>query len=322
MTIDLFDIQCAENRIRPYVPATPLLISHSLSRLFKSDIFLKYETLTSTGAFKLRGAANKLLTLSDNQRKRGVITVSSGNHGRALAYMGHLLGIRVVVCITEIVPSEKVQGLKDFGADVIIEGLNQDQADANARRLAERDNLLFVSPFDDADVIAGQGTIGLELLEAQPDLDCVLVQLSGGGLMSGVAKAIKSQRPDIEVIGISSLHGAAMLESIKAGHIVDVDEKPSIADALPGPIPKDNRYTFPMCSKLVDDHIQVSDEQILGAMDYILQSEKCIVEGGGAAGVAALLNNQERFIGRKTAAILTGNNIGYERVFKLLNPAI
>ncbi len=318
MTVDLVDIQHAQDRIRPYVTPTPLAISHSLSRHLNSKVFLKYETLTSTGAFKLRGATNKLLSLPEEQRNRGVITVSSGNHGRALAYIGKELGVRVIVCVTEIVPPEKVQGLRDFGAEVVVHGSNQDEADAEARHIAESNGLLFVSPFDDPEVIAGQGTIGLEILNSQPDLDCVLVQLSGGGLMSGVAKAIKSLKPEIEVIGISSLHGAAMLESIKAGHIVNVEEKPSIADALPGPIPPNNRYTFAMCRDLVDTHIQVSDEQIVEAMAHILHNEKCIVEGGGAAGVAALLNNQEQFHGKNVAAILSGNNISSERAINLI----
>ncbi len=321
MSIEIADIRRAQERIRPYVQPTPLRPSHALSERLNAKVFLKFENMTATGAFKLRGATNKLLNLSADQRERGVITVSSGNHGRAVAYIAKALGVRAVVCMTEIVPPEKVAGLRDFGAEVVIHGQNQDEADAEARRIAERDGLLFISPFDDADVIAGQGTIGLELLEVAPQLDTVLVQLSGGGLMSGIAKALKSLKPEIEVIGISSLYGAAMLESIRAGKIVSVEEKPSIADALPGPIPPDNRYTFSMCRELVDDHIQVSDEQIAQAMAFILHNEKCVVEGGGAAGVAALLNNADRFKGKNVAAILTGDNIKVERALSIIAKA-
>ncbi|GHB44114.1 hydroxyectoine utilization dehydratase EutB [Pseudovibrio japonicus] len=321
MTIEIAHIRQAQERIFPYVQPTPLRPSHALSERLQAKVSLKFETMTATGAFKLRGATNKLLNLPEDQRARGVITVSSGNHGRAVAYISKALGIRAVVCMPEIVPPEKVAGLRDFGAEIVIHGQNQDEADAEARRIGQRDGLLFVSPFDDADVIAGQGTIGLELLEVAPQLDTVLVQLSGGGLMSGVAKALKSIKPEIEVIGISSLHGAAMLESIRAGKIVTVEEEPTIADALPGPIPPDNRYTFAMCRELVDDHIQVSEDQIAEAMAYILHNEKCIVEGAGAAGVAALLNHPDRFKGKNVAAILTGDNIKVERALSIIAKA-
>ncbi len=313
--VELNDIHAAQRRISAYVRPTPLRKSHALSAKRAAPIWLKMETMHDTGAFKLRGAANKLLTLDNEQRSRGVITVSSGNHGRAVAYMGKRLGVRAVVCITEIVPPEKVSGLRDFGAEVIVFGQNQDEADAETKRIARRDGLVFISPFDDPQIIAGQGTIGLELLADQPDLETVYVQLSGGGLLAGTAKALKSLKPEIKIIGVSLDHGAAMIESIKAGEIVNVKEQPSIADALPGPIPKDNKFTFKMCRELMDDYMQVSDEAILDAMNYILRHEKCLVEGGAAAGVAALMQNQA--YDRKSAAILTGNNISMDRFLDL-----
>lgn len=317
MTIQLNDLYRAQARIAPYVRPTPLRHSKALSDRLNRSVWLKMETMHDTGAFKIRGAANKLLSLSEAERRRGVITVSSGNHGKSVAYMAERLGLPAVVCLTHLVPPEKVAGLRAYGADVVIHGANQDEADAKARELAERDGLVFVSPFDDPFVIAGQGTLGLELAEQCPPLETLLVQLSGGGLMSGVALAMKALKPRVRLVAVSSLHGAAMHESIKAGHIVQVEEKPSIADALPGPVPPDNAYTFDLCRRLVDDFVQVSDAAIEDAMAYILRHEKCVVEGGAAAGVAHLLTRADSITGQAVAAILTGDNIAVERALRV-----
>lgn len=313
MTIELEDLYRARERIAPYVRPTPLRRSRALGDLLGRPVWLKMETMHDTGAFKIRGAANKLMSLSEAERRCGVITVSSGNHGKAVAYMAERLGMRAVVCLTRLVPPEKVEGLRAYGAEVVIHGDNQDEADARARELAVRDGLIFVSPFDDALVIAGQGTIGLELAEQCEPLETLLVQLSGGGLMSGIALAMKALRPEVRLVAVSSLHGAAMHESVRAGHIVQVDEKPSIADALPGPIPPDNAYTFDICRRLVDDFVQVSDQAIEDAMAFILRHEKCVVEGGAAAGVAHVLTHADSVPGKALAAILTGNSIATDR---------
>ncbi len=313
MTIQLDDLYRAQARIAPYVQQTPLRRSKALSDRLGRSVWLKMETMHDTGAFKIRGAANRLLSLSEAERRRGVITVSSGNHGKSVAYMAERLGLRAVVCLTHLVPPEKVAGLRSYGAEVVTHGDNQDEADAKARELAERDGLVFISPFDDPFVIAGQGTLGLEIAEQCPSLETLLVQLSGGGLMSGIAIAMKALRPSVRLVGVSSLHGAAMHESVKAGRIVQVDEKPSIADALPGPIPPDNVYTFDLCSRLVDDYVQVDDAAVEAAMAFILRHEKCIVEGGAAAGVAHLLTQGDSVAGDAVAAILTGDNIAVDR---------
>ena len=313
MTIRLDDLYRARARIASYVRPTPLRRSKALCDRLGRAVRLKMETMHDTGAFKLRGAANKLLSLSAAERRRGVITVSSGNHGKAVAHMARQLGLRAVVCLTRLVPPEKVAGLRAYGAEVVIHGADQDAADAKARALAERDGLVFVSPFDDPLVIAGQGTLGLELAEQCPELETLLVQLSGGGLMSGIAIALKALRPGVRLIGVSTVHGAAMHESVRAGRIVPVDEKPSVADALPGPIPPDNAHTFDLCRRLVDDFVQVEDAAIETAMSYILHHEKCLVEGAAAAGVAHLLTRGGDVPGRTVAAILTGDNIAADR---------
>lgn len=321
MTIHLDDLYRARARIAPYVRPTPLRRSRALSDRLGRPVWLKMETMHDTGAFKIRGAANRLLALSAAERERGVVTVSSGNHGKSLAYMAERLGLRAVVCLTHLVPPDKVAALRAHGAEIVVHGDNQDEADAKARQLAERDGLVFVSPFDDPFVIAGQGTLGLELAEQCPQLETLLVQLSGGGLMSGIALAMKALRPRVRLVAVSSLHGAAMHESVKAGRIVGVDEKPSIADSLPGPIPSDNAYTFDICRRLVDDFVQVDDAAIEEAMAFILRHEKCVVEGGAAAGVAHLLARGDEVAGQALAAILTGDNIALDRALRVFNEA-
>ena len=320
--ITLDEILQARERISSIVCNTPMRISHELSRKLDHPFWLKMETMQDTGAFKLRGAANKILSLLEQKRPQGLITVSSGNHGRAVAYVANLLGIQATVCITSIVPEYKIEALRMFGAEVVIHGNNQNEADKIAQNMAEERDLDFIPAFDDRFVIAGQGTLGLEMIEAHPELETLLVQLSGGGLASGVALAVKAINPDIRVIGVSSEFGAAMLESIKAGKIVSVEERPSIADALPGPIPKDNLFTFPMCKALLDDIVQVSDSEIKSAMAFIMKHERLIVEGGGAVGVAAvlherLLNGSTINVGGPSAAILTGDNIATDKAMKI-----
>lgn len=317
MALEFQEIEAARRRIAPLVEATPLKQSLDLSDRLNAPVWLKYETLHATGAFKIRGATNRVLAMAPEERARGVVTVSTGNHGRALAYLARQMALRAVVCITDLVPKEKLEALEALGAEVQIAGKDQNEADKRARALAEREGLVFVPPFDDRHVIAGQGTIGLEMLEARPELETLVVQLSGGGLISGIALAAKSLKPSIRIIAVSTMQGAAMMESVQAGRIVEVEERPSIADALPGPIPQDNRYTFPLCQRLVDDYVQVEEQEIAEAMAFILKSEKCLVEGAAAVGVAALLSGRIELDGEPAATVLTGNNIDAARALKI-----
>ena len=316
--ITLEDIDRARERIASISTATPLRRAHDLSRQNGAGVWLKLETAQDTGAFKLRGAANKILSLCESQSPPGLVTVSSGNHGRAVAFVARSLGLRAVVCITSLVPKNKIDGLRMFGAEVVIHGEDQNEAEIRARRLSAEEGLIFVPPFDDADIIAGQGVVGLELLEQRPDLERVLVPLSGGGLISGVALASKAVKPSIEIVGVSTEIGAAMIESLKAGRIVPVEERPSIADALPGPIPDDNVYTFRMCQELVDETVQVSEVEIETAMDYLFRYERLIVEGGAAVGVAALLSGRIPWSGKPTGIVITGDNIAPQKMLDVL----
>ena len=234
----------ARQAIAPLVRRTPLVRSETLSRQLGQNVYLKLETQQQTGAFKLRGATNRSCSSSEVERARGVVAVSTGNHARAVAHAASVQGVRAVVCMSPLVPANKVEAVRALGAEIQIVGRNQDEAEVVAKQLAAERGLTFVSPFDDPFVIAGQGTIGLELLEDLPALDRVLVPLSGGGLIGGIALALKSADPMIRVIGVSMERGPAMVLSLAAGRPVAVEEEPSLADSLGGGIGLDNRYTF------------------------------------------------------------------------------
>ncbi len=315
--INLDKIYEARERIAPIINHTPLMRSMHLSNKWNKNISLKLENMQPTGAFKLRGAANAILSLTEKEKKRGVVTVSTGNHGKAVAYLGAKLGIRAVICISELVPKVKIEAMKSLGAEVKIIGKNQDEATAHALLMQEKEGLYYVSPFDDPRVIAGQGTTALEILEQAPETDTIIVPLSGGGLMSGMAITAKAINPKIKMIGITNDTEPAMYKSLKAGHIVQVGEFESLADALTGPIPLDNQYTFEMCKKYVDNAFLISEDQIGQAMAYALLKEKLVLEGGGAATIAALLNNDSKLPGENIVAVCSGNNVSMEVLLEL-----
>jgi len=316
--INLALIEKAAVNISTITCKTPLKKSLNLSQKLHKNIYLKMETMQHTGAFKLRGAANAVLNLSAQQRAAGVVTASSGNHGRAVAYVAKELGIRAVICMSSLVPSNKIAAIKQLGAEVIIFGDNQDLATEKAQQLARHQHLNFISAFDDPDVIAGQGTIALEIFQQLPAVDTIITQLSGGGLASGIAVAAKALNPNIRIIGVTIAQGAGMLECIKAGRLVNSEETPSVADALTGPIPPDNQYTFNICKALLDEIVQVSEQQIIDAMVYSLTTEKVILEGGGAATIAMLLaqkGNSRPFaelLGDNVAVICSGDNVAID----------
>jgi threonine dehydratase len=302
------DIFRAAHRIRPFVRRTALRPSPSLSRLSGGDIHLKLEHQQTTGSFKLRGATNAVLALSDEERSRGIIGASTGNHGRGLAHAARQAGARCIICMSELVPSNKVEAIRALGAEIRITGRSQDDAQQEVDRLVAGQGMVMLPPFDHPDVIAGQGTLALEILEDLPDVDTVLVQLSGGGLISGVALGLKSASPDIRVIGISMERGAAMIESQRAGKPVSVEELPTLADSLGGGIGLDNRHTFRMVRDLVDETVMVSEAEIATAIRHAYSHEQQVLEGAGVVGIAALLAGKVASPGR-TAVLLSGGNI-------------
>ncbi len=308
----------ARQAIAPFIRRTPLVRSETLSGRLGQNVHLKLETQQQTGAFKLRGATNRMLQLDEVERERGVVAVSTGNHARAVAHAARAQAIPAVVCMSPLVPQNKVEAVQALGAEVQIVGRNQDEAEVVAKQLAAERGLTFVSPFDDPLVIAGQGTIGLELLEDLPALDCVLVPLSGGGLIGGIALALKSADPKIRVIGVSMERGPAMALSLAAGRPVAVEEEASLADSLGGGIGLDNRYTFALVRDLVDETVLVSEAEIAAAMRHCYWQERQIVEGGAAVGVAALLAGKTAPPGDHLVVLLSGGNVDMQRFTEIV----
>ena len=305
--ISLTAIKAARQTIRDIAINTPLIPSPYLTEVTGQDILLKLEMTQPMGAFKLRGAANALLNLPDGIK--GVACCSTGNHGRGVAYAAKKLGIRAVICMSELVPKTKVDGIRALGAEVRILGQSQDDAQAEVERLVAEDGLTEVSPFDDPHVINGQGTIALEMLEARPDLKTLLVPLSGGGLAGGIALAAKAIKPDIHVVGITMERGAAMYASIRAGHPVEVMEVGSLADSLGGGIMPDNRYTLDLCRTLIDETVLVSEEDIYSAIQTLFYEDRLVAEGSSCVGIAALQSGKVTLKDGPAALVITGRNV-------------
>jgi threonine dehydratase len=317
--INLKEIFQAKKRIKNIVRNTPLIFSQPLYDVTSKSLFLKLENLQRTGSFKLRGAANFLLSLSNEQKKQGVLAFSTGNHGRAVAYMAKNLGIKCKVCLSERVPQYRVTAMEDFGAVVVQQGQSQDDAYAIALKLEKDEGLTMVKPFDDPLIIAGQGTIGLELMDRMPEIDTLIVPVSGGGLAAGIAMVLKSCDPSIKTIGVSMECAPAMYHSIKSGKPVEVEEKDSIADALLGGIGLDNLFTFPMVEKYVDTIELVSEQQIEKAIVFAHENHGILIEGAAAVTLAYLLKEGEDIEGNNIAAILSGGNVDTKMVFNLLS---
>ncbi len=292
------------------VRRTPVIESPDLAaKTGAASLHLKLECLQVTGSFKIRGAANRILGLSAEDRAKGVITFSTGNHGRAVAYVAGRIGLKAVVCLSEHVTPYRAEMIRSLGAEVSIRGRSQDDAERNYRDLISARGLIPVVPFDDAAIISGQGTIALEILTDLPDTTTLMVPLSGGGLLAGMALAAKSINPAIRVVGLSLERSPAMLESLKAGAPVQVEEKDTIAESLLGGIGFENRYTLPLIDKLVDEHILVSEEQIKDGMYFVFDKHRLIIEGAAAVGIGALLHRKAEVSGHKVVVLLSGSSI-------------
>lgn len=306
--LTLADVYRARRSILGTAVRTPLVPSQHMEKVSGREFLLKLEITQPTGAFKLRGAVNAVFNLPDNVA--GVVCCSTGNHGRSVAYAAKARGLKAVVCMSSLVPAVKVDGIKALGAEVRIAGRSQDDALAESLRVRDTERFGEISPFDDPLVVAGQGTIGLELLEERPDLDTILVPLSGGGLAAGIAVAAKAIKPTIKVIGISMDRGAAMHVSLVAGHPVKVEEFASLANSLGGGIGLDNRLTFELCRDLLDDTILVSEEDIYRAMQTLYYEDRLVAEGGSVVGIAAVKSGKIKLSGTgPVATIITGRNL-------------
>jgi threonine dehydratase len=302
-TID--DIRAAAARIDGAVVRTPMLVSRSLSEIIGAEVWLKFENLQFTAAYKERGALNKLLQLSDEERARGVIAASAGNHAQAVAYHAKRLGIPATIVMPESTPTVKVTQTAGHGATVVLYGAMFDDAYSRARELAMENGYVFVHPFDDPQIIAGAGTVGLELLDAAPDLDTIVIPIGGGGLMSGVSIAARTIKPDIELIGVEAELYPSMKCAIEGCHLPLGGDTLAEGIAVKHP----GELTSRILRDLANEVMLVSERDLERAVAMLVGIEKTVVEGAGAAGLAAMLSDRERFAGKKVATVLCGGNI-------------
>ncbi|MEM8822571.1 MAG: hydroxyectoine utilization dehydratase EutB [Pseudomonadota bacterium] len=305
--LSLADILAARRTIAGIADGTPMIPSTYLSDRLGCPVHLKLECMQPIGAFKLRGAVNALSNLSADVR--AVTCCSTGNHGRGVAFAARRFGLKAVICMSDLVPDTKRDGIRKLGADIRTVGHSQDEAMVEAERLASEEGLEDISPFDDPFVVAGQGTVGLEMMEAEPDLGLILVPLSGGGLAAGVAMAAKAISPGIRIIGVTMENGAAMAASLDAGRPVEVSEVTSLADSLGGGIGLQNELTFPLCRDLLDDVILVSEAEIRDAMQVLYFEDRLVAEGASVVGIAALLSGKVPRQTKPLATIITGRNV-------------
>ena len=312
----LADIYAAKIRIAPYLWRTPLFTSGTLSSMTGTNLRLKAENLQRTGSFKTRGAINAVLQLSEEDRARGVVTFSAGNHGQALAYAARLAGVRCTVFMAENAVPTKIEAIRGYGAETRF-GPSIHEAFAAMERFAEETGALFISPFAGADIIAGQGTVGLEILEDFPEVEQIVVAVGGGGLLSGIAVAVKSIRPDVRIVGVEPEGACAMWLALRAGKPVQVEKIETIADGLAAPFTTE--LPLAIAQRYVDDVVLLSEDEILAAQRLILARTKQLVEPAGAAATAALLTNKAAVpYGANTVAILSGGNIDLARLKSLL----
>ncbi|HZS08426.1 MAG TPA: threonine ammonia-lyase [Blastocatellia bacterium] len=315
--VTLKDIQAARERIGRAVCHTPCPVSLTLSRLCGCRTFFKLENLQMTGSFKERGALNKLLQLGEAEKRAGVIAASAGNHAQGVAHHATRLGIKSTIVMPRPTPLIKVSNTRDLGGKVVLHGANYDEALAHARQLAAAEGLTFVHAFDDEAIIAGQGTTGLELLEEDADFDAVIVPVGGGGLISGVAVAMKEIRPATRIIGVEPEYYASMKAALGAGHPVEITTQPTIADGLA--VRRTGERTLEIVRRYVDEIVTVSEEEIASAILKLIEIEKTVVEGAGAASLAAVLFGKVAGIaGKNVGMILCGGNIDPTLLSKII----
>jgi threonine dehydratase len=312
MTRSLFEgISQAHAAIRPQVPVTPLERSPALSARLGCEVLLKCEHLQPTGSFKIRGATNKIRLLGEDARRAGVITASTGNHGQAVARAGALAGVRVTVFVAASTAQSKMDAIRRLGADLSIIGGNPLDAELAARRLATEQGKTYVAPYNDPDVMAGQGTLGMELSEQAPQLDAVFVSVGGGGLIGGVGTALERLNPNTQVVGVWPENSPCLLRALEAGRLFDVPERPTLSDGTAGGI-EPGSITFPICQSVIDARISVSESEIAAAMRDVAATDHWIVEGAAGVALAGLVKVAAAWQGGRVAVVLCGRNIALE----------
>ena len=312
--IGLQEIQDARNSIRDQVKKTPLMRSQYLSTLTGSDVYLKLENLQVTNAFKIRGALNRLMKLTPEERARGVIAASSGNHAQAVAMGAEKLKLNAIVVVPETTPKIKIDKIRQHRVELVLHGEKYDYAEEYARKLAKEKGLTFISSYNDEFVVAGQGTVGLEILEDLPTADSIVAPVSGGSILSGVAVAAKSIKPSVEILGAQPETVAAMYHCLKAGKIINIPMRPTIAEGLDGNI-EQGCMTFELVQKYVDEVLLFSEDIIKKMIRILWDHDRQVVEASGAIAIAPIVEMPKRFAGKRTVAVITGGNID-ETMFK------
>jgi threonine dehydratase len=310
-------VQAAE-RIRPYIRVTPLDHSLYLSRLTGADVHLKLENLQYTGSFKLRGAMNKLLSLSPEQRSRGVIAASSGNHGAAVAFGCRALGVAGAVYVPQHTSSTKLEAMRRYGIEIRLHGEDSLVSEQEARSSAVQQGLAYLSPYNDLDIVAGQGTVGVEIAEQLPGVEVVFVAVGGGGLIGGIASVLKAHNPTVRIVGCLPQNSPVMAASVERGQIVDMPTLPTLSDGTAGGI-EQGAVTFPICQALVDEYVLVSEEEIAEAMRGVMENQHLLVEGAAAVAVAGLIKTAERWQGKQAAVVLCGGNVSLDTLRSVLS---
>ena len=316
MDVSLEEIHKAELRIRDHIYYSPSPLSEALSQVTGQEVFLKLDNLQRTGAFKERGALNRILLLSDDEKRRGVIAASAGNHAQAVAYHATQRGVPARIVMPLMTPLVKTSATRDFGAEVILHGANYDEAYAEAMRICELEGMTFLHPFDDPAVINGQGTIGLELLAQIQGLEAVVVPIGGGGLISGVACALKETNSSIRVVGVETERLPSMLRAIEHGSPVTIPAEATIADGIA--VRRAGDRTLPLVKQYVDEIVTVDEEEIANAILVLLEREKTLAEGAGAVALAALLQKKTSLKGQRTAVLVCGGNIDVSLLARII----
>lgn len=307
----------AERRIRSYIRETPLEYSLALSQQYPADVFLKLENLQHTGSFKVRGAMNKLLSLTAEEKARGVVTASTGNHGAATAFGLRALNLAGTIFVPENASPTKVAAIKRYGATVESHGIDCLATEMYAQRFAREKGLVYISPYNDPQIIGGQGTIGVELERQSKKLDAVFVSVGGGGLISGIAGYLKQQLPGIKVIGCLPENSPEMALAVKAGHHVQLEPKPTLSDGTAGGFEPD-AITFELCQRFVDEYVLVSEEEIAAALRLTLETHHHLIEGSAAVAIAGFQKLHRQFIGQNVAIVLCGANISLATLKQIL----
>jgi len=315
LTLTIDDFRAARARIAPHIKRTPLLTSHQLSAATGFDVRLKAEVFQRVGSYKIRGPLNKLALMSEADKRRGVVCSSAGNHAQGVALAAQIHGVRAVVCMAENATPAKIAATRGYGAEVVLHGTIWDEANEKAKELVRTEGLTYIHPFDDAELIAGQGTLGLEIVEDWPEVDAVVVPIGGGGLISGVAMAVKGHDPRVKVIGVESSDGPAMQRSLAAGHLETIDCK-TIIDGLR--VRRAGEINFSVVQRFVDEVVALPDAEIFDAMIWTMERCKLVVEGAAAAPVAALLHGLVKLpVGSRVAAVLSGGNLNLDQLRSL-----